>query len=445
MKKLVYLMILAVFFGTQILAINVGFKLSLYRVLFLTISFIFLTLVINNDERVRFYPNKISNQYTLFYCWWVVSSLLSVIWVENIGGWIRANLFITIGILSIIYIQLFIKEKKDLMSVFKIIALGTNIHILLGLTELITGRYQWASQHFMTKYRPGSNGFFSRIPISIYPNENDYATMLLMGSFFILLLFKLSDKLYKKAFLLLSWLLAIFLMNQTSSRANVLALLMGLGVMFMAYIAPIISRRFVQVVTGITGGAVIALLIGMPAMRSKVSALLYLFSPEKEFAGTSNEIRINLLRNGLTFVRETFGFGVGAGNVEYWMANKAAYQTGGMTNMHNWWMEIITAYGLITFILYLFVYFGMILKSYHYYRYSNDYFVRQVSLINLGYLVAFTMSSISSATNIVNEWQWLVFGIMLAFYSYCERISVRNQLSIPKDNYNFTFLGGNHG
>lgn len=241
------------------------------------------------------------------------------------------------------------------------------------------------------------------------------------------------------------WFAAVFLIYQTDSRANVLALVLGLGAMSIMYLMPLISRKLV-IFTGSAFAIIASILIAIsPTIYSKISEIVLLISTDQEFGGSSNEIRINLIRNGFLFLKDTLGFGVGAGNIEYWMNHKQLYQTGGMTNMHSWWMEILTAYGIVTFSLYLFVYCGMILKAYNYYKTSYNYFLRQTSLAIVGFLIAFTMSSISSATNIINEWQWLVFGVIIAFFSYGERMEERNRLTISTQNYRHSLLGGNHG
>lgn len=430
MKRLINLMVLSVFFGTQILAINVGFKLSLYRILFLTITTLFTVMLLNNDERIRIYPRKLSSTYTLFFGCWVVYSLLSIIWAQSVTGWIKANMFIGIGVVSITFIQLFIKEKEDLMTIFKIIVLGISVHVVLGLSELLTGKYIWASEHFMTKYQPGSKGFFTRIPTSIYPNQNDYATIILMGTFFIIILFKNTKNVIKKMFYAVLWLVSVFLMNQTDSRANTLALILGLVAMFIVYLLPLLTRKIFVVFSSVLGATSLLLVSMSSTARSQITDILQMFNPYHEFGGTSNEMRVNLIRNGFVFLRDSFGLGVGAGNIEFLMKNDAPYQTGGISNMHNWWMEILTAYGIGIFILYIAMYVSLIRQAYMYYRRSSDTFIRQTSLAIVGFLTAFTLSSISSASNIINEWQWLIFGVIIAFYAYCERQVEKQPLHI---------------
>src|SRR5699024_9016714 len=120
------------------------------------------------------------------------------------------------------------------------------------------------------------------------------------------------------------------------------------------------------------------------------------------YDGISNMTRMTLIDNGFYFLRDTLGFGVGAGNIEHWMKTNAFFQVGDKSNMHNWWIEILTGYGVFIFVLYVLVYASMLLRAYQYYRYSKDAFVRNASLSIIGYLAAFTLSSISSASNIIN-------------------------------------------
>ena len=36
----------------------------------------------------------------------------------------------------------------------------------------------------------------------------------------------------------------------------------------------------------------------------------------------------------------------------FWMINYGELYTGGIINMHNWWLEILVGYGIVIFILY---------------------------------------------------------------------------------------------
>lgn len=450
MKKLIYLLVFSVFLGTQILALDIGFKLSMYRILFLGIFCIFSVMFINNDQRLRFYPKKLSSTYMLFYTLWLLYSLLSIVWSQNLVGWTKANIFIGIGVFTIIFIHLFIKEEKDILNLFRSVGAGVAIHIFIGLAEIITGKYLWASNHFMTKYQPASRTIFTRIPISIYPNENDYATVLLMGSFWIIFLLRNAKTIYTKIGYFSLLFFCFILIYQTDSRANLLAFFIGAGAMLLAYFSSVITKKGIFI-TFITAGILgTTFVIASESIREKISELISLISGNAIYDGSSNMTRMNLIKNGFYFLRDTLGFGVGAGNIEHWMKTNAFFQVGDKSNMHNWWMEILTGYGVFIFVLYVLVYASMLLRAYQYYRYSKDAFVRNASLSIIGYLAAFTLSSISSASNIINEWQWVIFGIIIAFFSYCESLGVKKEqvsyITQKKNNEMIRdFVGGQHG
>ncbi|MDN6290424.1 MAG: hypothetical protein L0J63_09080, partial [Tetragenococcus koreensis] len=56
-------------------------------------------------------------------------------------------------------------------------------------------------------------------------------------------------------------------------------------------------------------------------------------------------------------------------------------------------------------------------------KYSTNAYIQKVSWILLGYLFAFLFSSISSASNIIIEWQWISWGVIIAFIKYSEKES----------------------
>ena len=131
--------------------------------------------------------------------------------------------------------------------------------------------------------------------------------------------------------------------------------------------------------------------------------------------GSSESIRMNLIRNGLFFLISTFGFGVGAGNIEYWMDNRPLFNTSGIVNIHNWWFEILVGYGLIIFILYI-VFYGKLLSSfYKRYKYSRDAMDISLSIGMICFMIGYVIGSISSSSNINREWLWVFWGIAIAY------------------------------
>ena len=118
---------------------------------------------------------------------------------------------------------------------------------------------------------------------------------------------------------------------------------------------------------------------------------------------------------------KTFGFGTGAGNIEHWMVNYKIYYTGTITNMHNWWMEILTGYGIIIFVGYVWIYFKMFKILYSSYIKSNDKFIRNTSLGLISAMTAFIIGSVSSSSNMGTAWIWLLWGVVIAYIGYVQK------------------------
>ncbi len=75
---------------------------------------------------------------------------------------------------------------------------------------------------------------------------------------------------------------------------------------------------------------------------------------------------------------KTFGFGVGIGNVEYWMENFRVYETFGILNVHNWWVEILVNFGIFIFVRYVLFYSSLVRSIYRIYRFKVNTFREKI-------------------------------------------------------------------
>lgn len=110
----------------------------------------------------------------------------------------------------------------------------------------------------------------------------------------------------------------------------------------------------------------------------------------------------------------TAGFGVGAGNAEYWMENFALYDTFGILNPHNWWLEILINYGVFIFTGYLLFFLSLVRRLWQAYK-TTDGADRMIAEALLLSLVGFSIASISSSSIMAFTPQWLLFAFALAF------------------------------
>lgn len=132
---------------------------------------------------------------------------------------------------------------------------------------------------------------------------------------------------------------------------------------------------------------------------------------------------------------KTFGLGTGVGNITYWMNNYALYYTAGVTNIHNWWFEILTGYGVFVFIFYIIFYFNIFKDTINIYKNTESDFDKNIAFGILLFMTAFIIASISSSSNISNEWLWVYWGTVIAFQGYALD-NIRFKVKKLKDNLN---------
>lgn len=420
MKKLIYILIISSFIAANFLSIDMGnFQLSLYRVLIVLMAFLIIYQA--KVKKIDILPKGKGKIIVLFYILWLIYSLISVIWVKDYYSWGRAIYFISAGTIGIICISMFIREKKDFIIVLYIIQIMVIIHNIIGWYEIVSLEYTYLSfsrlDSFSWVLRVGRN------PSSMMGNTNNLALLLTFGVFISFICYKNSKNKLWKILSITTIGSCIILNYMTESRANLLGLIMALVVLLVVVL---IKRKKIKIflitILSITIIASVYTVIFIPTVYQRITSFLNVLNKSLFFnsADSSDAIRINLIKNGFVFLKQTYGFGTGAGNIEYWMASKSVYDTMLITNMHNWWMELLAGYGVLVFFGYLASYIIMAKGFFIAYMHNKDNFIQNLSLGLLCCLVAFLIGGVSSSSNITQEWLWTFWAVVIGAYSYIE-------------------------
>lgn len=406
-KILIYMSIIASCIGANVIAIDLGFfQLSLFRFLIIAISIFSLInflLIKKGVITLKKGPNSYSIKFMVF---WFFYSILTLGWVHDYVGWIKSVYFIGLGLLSILIISNYFNKSTDILKAFKIMSIMILFHNVIGWYEILSKNYIFLSAD--------KTAYFARfgLPVSSFNNPNDYA-MFLLFSIGILYVCSVNSKsknftLYYISLIISSLTLLVF----TTSRANIVGVLLGL----VFYIALSFKKRKTR------NGLIISLMIAIviisifPNYFSDLITIIgdNLYIKLSEGMG-SDVTRLNLIKNGMFFLFSTLGFGTGAGNIEYWMENNSLYNTFGVVNMHNWWIEILVGYGLIVFILYVWFYIKLLRHIVRKFKLSREKIDHSISL-GIGFsMVGFIIGSLSSSSNLNNEWLWIFWAIAIAY------------------------------
>ena len=357
------------------------------------------------DKKIRL-NNQKSNSYSIKFMFiWIIYAF-SLAWVKDYNAWMRNLFFLFIGLLSYIIISKYLKSKFDILLAFRLIFIMILIHNLLGWYEIYTNNYIFLSIDRIAKYTRLNH------PVSTFGNTNDYATFMLF-SVWVSYICLINAKNIISKFIYISLIISsVLLLISTSSRANLLGVILSM----MLFIVLSMKRKKTRNISlALLGIVFLIVLLNPESIKSLFISINENLNINFSSQSGSDFVRINLIKNGLFFLISTLGFGVGAGNIEYWMSHKAMYNTGGVLNIHNWWLEILVGYGVVIFIMYIVFYFKLFRSFYRKFKYSRSKVDMSMSLGIMCFMIGYVIGSISSSSNISSEWLWVFWGIAIAY------------------------------
>lgn len=428
MKKLGYLLIASVFLGTDILAVNAGIaQISMYRMLLAICVGVISFIYIRRDPSVSLRFNFQDNQFRYIYLIWLVIGVFSFIWARDSGSWMKGVFFVGTGTFTIVLTSILMTSQKDLKTSFTILFIMIGLHQMMGFYEIITNHYIWADLSGPVRANFSANSG-ARVPYTTFTNINDYSTLIFASIPLSCIILFNTNKKWLKGLSILSILSTLFLLYRTGSRGNQLALILFV---FTLFILKTMKRRYLRGVLYSLGVFITIFVVAyfaVPSLRYYIYSVVIAFIRQSG----SNVYRINLLLNGFAFLAQSFGLGVGAGNIETWMVESPIFVVDA-PNIHNWFMDILVAYGLVTFILYALMYLYILRQLYVSYKYSYNPFIKSSSYFLFAYVISFVASSISSASNIFIEWQWVMWAVIIAFVQLTEKKESETLMTWRKD------------
>lgn len=438
MKYFLMILVASVFMGTEILAVPTPFaQLTIYRVFSLSVPLFIGYFMVQKNPTIKIKNNSYATfSVAVFILWWFWS-IISFLWIKDVRLWLQAVFLLTLGISSIIGLYFWVQNFDQWKKLLRIIWLMMSLLIGLGYYEIITNHYIFADLGKLDKYSTFVSDPMTRIPITHFENQNDFATMLLAYIAIGLMLYYLTPHMFKKMGYLFSVFLGSYLIYRSGSRTILMCLFLYAGCLFALKFKWDIKRKYYGIALVLFIILGILALAYIPAVQNMVDTLIYTGRSDIINGDTG---RINLLRNGIIFLAATFGLGVGAGNIEAWMANYRFLPTQNIINMHHWWAEIMVAYGVIVFIFYTLAYILLIYRLFQIRRHQTKRF-KQVSNQLIAFLIVYSVASITSASNMLIEWHWVFFGIIIAYIkNYETNVSYDSEKTLKlRGKYEFNY------
>lgn len=387
---LAYIIIFLVFMGTDFLKFNVnGINFNVAKIFMLIPSFI-LVIDMVKEKKLKLNLNSKLLKYCIgFLIVWAIYSVITIYRNYDFTSYLIENFFLCIGAIDILFFIKHIDVKEAKNTIFGIITLAMSINCLY-----------YIYLYYIEKINIG--GF--------YHNINDLSTALILAILVSVNLI-INYKGIKRIGICACLAIFIFTFASISSRACILGVIFG----FFAYlILNIIKYRkkffnkkifiFIVIIVLIT-----CFIIGILALKKYLGKIS--FSPIED-ARTSNEIRTNLIFNGLEFLSRDLNWitGIGAGNSEFYLRNFSIYSIYEMYSFHNPILQIVVTYGIIIFLGFIISYVIYLLLLY---RMDSDF--KGIASVFLLFLLSLVIANISSSGLFTREWIWITFAIIISF------------------------------
>ena len=284
--------------------------------------------------------NRKINELIRFYYVWIIYAVLQLLWVQDLTLYGTFFRILLINFAVIVFIIIYVQCFSDWMFVLHAFLVMIIVSLLVGFWEIKTGNH-------LVEVSEQIQYIYIYRPVAFYGNENDYATVLALGVFAVLIHFVLLKKSWF-LFLVDGSLLAVIIiqMVMTTSRGAIYSLFLMVVLLLVMLSATNASRKLKHGRQLSNCFLILIALVVTFLLITNFTSMDLL----KMYSNTSNYIsdvaRIQMIRNGVKALFNSFGLGVGPG--QSILANGV--------NLHFFYLEIIVDYGLFVggYLLFLF-------------------------------------------------------------------------------------------
>ncbi len=347
-------------------------------------------------------------------------AVMSIAWSQNTSAAIRWTAFLMMMVGLAVAMPMAFTTRRRVVGMLK--ALGWTFAAVTGFAfvEIATGYHLPTSR--LTQMVGGS----AFAATSVFGNQNNFATYLTLALPYLValpLVFRERRLLWIG---LIGTVLDLAALLLTGSKDNLVAA----GLVFLTVLLFLATDpRQRSKLIGAVLIAIVAIIVVVPSLSG--SGLIPLpqravnkfsFSLlEKEIASGqgSGAARESLFNDGIDFVGQTGGFGVGAGNAETHVLELADFP--GVSNLHDWWMEVAVDLGLIGLALYVTYYLLLLTRQLRGARRATDPLVRYLCLAGAAAMVGFVIGSLAPSTMIAFSPMWVMFGVAMTAIAIAER------------------------
>ncbi|WP_097003405.1 O-antigen ligase family protein [Lacrimispora amygdalina] len=404
MKRICWLCIFLCSLGISFFSIRLGsiaLDNSKFAFLILLISIIIWCL--SSKHAILKIKRDFCGHIQIFMFIWFIYGLINVFFVKEIYEYLANLIALFEGLVATIAFCTFFDKLDDIIVSMKAFLIAGVIHNIIGWQEYITGNYRFVNEDIVYAFRRTRN------PVSSFGNCNDFATFIFFVLFISIILVLISKKKIAKILYFGIAASSVLMIVFSGSRANMLATFITAFILIVYMVFKSSGRKGLKYLLLAILTIFLGIIIGL------YNGLQYIILNFFNDPGTvsSNSERIKLILNGIYFLKDSFGLGIGAGSVDYWLQNLARYPVT-VHKLHNWFLEILTSYGIFIFVGYMWSYWKLIKRNIYIACKIKNEKEKWTSLCFGILLIGYVLSSISDGSNFLHIWLWCFWGVAIA-------------------------------
>ncbi|WP_353854426.1 O-antigen ligase family protein [Bacillus sp. Bos-x628] len=404
----IYLLIAFTFLNNAFFSISVGFfSLFLYRMMLILVFALFIWRMREKGTYISQWQNIRVKGILGFFAAWFLYGLLSLLWAHSVTDGLKYMSLLAMGMGFVFIVVMYIQRMDQLVTFY-------SIWLIMTVFVMGIGFYN----HFTLNHLPNTSLYLGPVykqhyPTSVFFNQNDFATFLSISFFLYFACMRQMKNGYVKAFGLLGAISALYLILLTESRASLLGVFAGVAV-YVWLLMPRLLKKWSLVALCGLGVVFIAV------FSAKIYSVFYDLFLASQVAHSfseplpSNIARANLIKNAWHFFANSYGFGVGAGNVSYYLAHFSIFDTDQVVEVHNWLLEIMTNFGFAMMLGYISVYAYLMVTLYKQYQMADTRSAKMIIEGLFAAMLSFLVSSISPSSVSNLYFHWVFLGLVIA-------------------------------
>ncbi|MFS0656773.1 teichuronic acid biosynthesis protein TuaE [Bacillus sp. 179-C3.3 HS] len=404
----IYLLIACTFLNNAFFSISVSFfSLFLYRIMLLIVFALFIWRMRDKGTYIPQWQHIRVKGILGFFIVWFLYGLISLLWAQSVTEGLKYMSLLAMGIGFVFLVVMYIQRMDQMVTFYSIWLIMTVF--LMGI-----GFYN----HFTLNHLPNTSlylgpAYKQHYPTSVFFNQNDFATFLSISFFLYVACMRQMKNGYVKAFGLLGAILSLYLIFLTDSRASLLGVFAGMAI-YVWLLMPRFLKKWSLITVGGLGIVFVAI------FSAKIYSVFYDLFLASQVAHSfseplpSNIARANLIKNAWHFFTNSYGFGVGAGNVSYYLAHYSIFDTDQVVEVHNWLLEVMTNFGFAIMLGYISVYAYLMFTLYKQYRLADTRSAKMIIEGLFAAMLSFLVSSISPSSVSNLYFHWVFLGLVIA-------------------------------